>query len=93
MKALELPAFVEPERAPACCDRCGAFRPEVVLDVVIPPAVRFRLCWICAHDVLEHGAPLGELAPVIQHCGCGREHIFPPHVLALRDITRGTERP
>lgn len=69
----------EPPTQKPACPGCGAFEPECLVpdgDGVV------ALCWTCAHDLVEHGRPVGH-GPG-SACGCSREQIFPADVIAAR---------
>lgn len=87
MTVEELDRYIEPTYGPPrACDRCRTFRPEVVLGEpgsgFVFNSGRTALCWLCAHDVLEHGAP--PTGQPRKHCGCPRDHVYPRRVAEYR---------
>lgn len=61
------------------CAKCGAFQPDC--DVPLDDGPPLRMCWLCAHAVCHHDAPL-DGAP--EPCGCAPEEIWPDDVRARR---------
>jgi hypothetical protein len=75
-----------PRCAREACSKCLAFAPDC--DVPVDDGKPRRMCWLCAHAVCAHDAPLtGAPAP----CACAAEEIYPEDVLARR--RRGTGAP
>lgn len=87
MKSINLARCERP-----ACAKCGAFQPEC--DVPLDDGPPHRMCWLCAHAVCHHDAPLTG-AP--EPCACAHEEIWPADVFARRaqlsTITTGIPAP
>ena len=84
MKSINLARCERP-----ACAKCGAFQPDC--DVPLDDGPPLRMCWLCAHAVCHHDAPLvGAPEP----CSCAPEEIWPDDVWARRrrDLHRRSEQ-
>jgi hypothetical protein len=69
---------------PPVCAACSTFRPEVVVSTT--PDTHAALCWICAHHVVEHGAPVAHAR--VGECECAPEAIYPDRRATLEACTK-----
>lgn len=58
------------------CPKCKAL--AAVCETPIGDGAE-TLCWLCAHDVVRHGATL-EGGPR-DACGCSKQEIYPSHIV------------
>jgi hypothetical protein len=63
------------------CPKCKAFAAEC--DTPIGDGAE-TLCWLCAHDVVHHGATIEDGVRETA-CGCTREQVYPAWKLAAVD--------
>jgi hypothetical protein len=64
-----------------CCG-CKVYRPDCQVphdDGVL------LMCWICAHQFLDHGKQLGQLMHSV--CDCKPEAVYPESVILKRRAT------
>ncbi len=70
LKPVTQPPRVEPEWK--LCAACNAFRAECYVPIGEGSA---QMCWLCAHAVVEHDAPVS--AAHCHECECTAEEIYP----------------
>lgn len=75
VKVADLKPFHEPVRVKDACGACGTFAPECLVPV---GELAVPMCWLCAHHVVEHDAPLA--AAHCAECECTPREIYPHRV-------------
>lgn len=81
MKARHLPAIklVKKPIAVPVCEACKEFRP----DCEVPDGDgTIRMCWLCAHQFIDHELPLEQCMG--GQCECLPEAVYPESVIAAR---------
>lgn len=74
---MKLKLYREPEPKPRKgCAACNTFAPECVVPIGDASA---PMCWLCAHHVVEHNAPVSEAYRA--ECECLPKDIYPHRVL------------
>jgi hypothetical protein len=73
LKARDLPlAEPAPRAVDPSCAACRSFRPECL----VPDGEgALAMCWLCAHQVVEHGRALADA--MIGECDCLPTEIYP----------------
>ncbi len=72
-----VPPYVPVDR-PSCAS-CRVFTPEVIVPVDgVPDTV--RLCWGCAHAVVDHNASTETAYAVFAQCTCPAHDVYPEDV-------------
>lgn len=81
MKSRKLQPLPDAVRSPPIktCIACKAFRAECEVPY---DNGTWPMCWLCAHQVVDHGTMLFEA--VTAECECLPEAIYPASVIALR---------
>lgn len=79
MKSRELARYVPPmPPPPPSCQSCRVLAP----DCLLPDGHgSIDLCWICAHQIVEHGHELGRAAAKAR-CSCTPHEIYPSDTAA-----------
>lgn len=77
MKIAQLAIVKQPQPvAKKVCLACKAFVAECLVPV---GDGAMQMCWLCAHQVIEHDAPLHTAHSA--ECACRRDEIYPKAVL------------